>query len=143
MTSGRDFFIPKSGCTRGQSRELRQSGASRKFTEQKAHASVRGIGWELTLWDWWTIWQDSGKWDERGRFAHQYAMCRKDDVGPYKISNVYIATNSENSALSARRSWRTGALTGLHLSIGKRRKRLERRLSASANAGPSHCGEAE
>ena len=65
------------------------------FNNQKRTAGTRGIGWELTLWQWWSIWQKSGHWHERGR-GQGYAMCRLNDVGPYAVDNVYIATCAEN-----------------------------------------------
>lgn len=67
----------------------------RAFHSQRQNAATRGIGWELNLWQWWTIWQESGHWEERGRGAG-YGMCRKNDTGPYSVGNVYIATGVEN-----------------------------------------------
>lgn len=88
--------LKKWGCTFSQYAMLRQmrkpTGA---FTGQKRNAKVRGIGWELTLWQWWTIWQVSGHWEERGR-GRGYHMCRRHDSGPYSVDNVYIATGVEN-----------------------------------------------
>lgn len=43
------------------------------------------------------MWEASGKWDERGRGALKYAMCRIGDTGPYAPGNVYIATNTQNA----------------------------------------------
>lgn len=62
---------------------------------QQKNARRRGIGWEINLWQWWKVWQQSGRWDERGR-GHGYQMCRLNDTGPYSVDNVYIATGSEN-----------------------------------------------
>lgn len=96
------------GCTHAQyqevlrlGREMMAGGASRErtprgaFLSQKRNASVRGIGWELTFWQWWTIWQESGHWHERGR-GQGYVMCRVGDEGPYAVGNVFIATSAEN-----------------------------------------------
>ncbi len=65
------------------------------FWEQRRNARERGIVWELKLWQWWKLWETSGKWSERGR-GHGYCMCRLNDTGPYAADNVYIATNSDN-----------------------------------------------
>jgi hypothetical protein len=54
------------------------------------------IGWELNLWQWWSIWQRSGKWEQRGR-GSRYGMCRFNDTGPYASGNVYIATCVDNT----------------------------------------------
>lgn len=65
------------------------------FKNQRRNARVRGIGWELTLAQWWAIWHASGKWGQRGRGAG-YVMCRNGDIGPYSVGNVYIATGAQN-----------------------------------------------
>lgn len=73
------------------------------FHMQKANAIGRGIGWHLTFWQWWTIWQKSGHWDCRGLHKGEYVMCRVEDSGPYALGNVFISTCSENVS-SYRRS---------------------------------------
>lgn len=69
---------------------------TKAFWFQKRNAASREIGWELNLWEWWSIWQKSGHWPERGR-GRGYQMCRLNDVGPYSADNVYIATGVENT----------------------------------------------
>lgn len=89
--------LKKWGCTFSQYVMLRQMRKPTvAFTGQKRNAKTRGIGWELTLWQWWTIWQESGHWEERGRNLGQYGMCRYGDKGPYAVGNVYIATCTQN-----------------------------------------------
>lgn len=68
-----------------------------KFSIQKRAARKRGIPWELTFEEWWRIWEESGKWDERGNLGDQYCMCRTNDVGPYRVGNVRIDTMAGNS----------------------------------------------
>lgn len=68
---------------------------TKAFWCQRRNATTREIGWELNLWQWWSIWQKSGHWPERGR-GRGYQMCRLNDVGPYSVDNVYIATGVEN-----------------------------------------------
>jgi transcriptional regulator with XRE-family HTH domain len=65
------------------------------YWAQRKNALRRSIPWELNLWQWWTIWQKSGHWPERGR-GRAYQMCRLNDLGPYSVDNVYIATGVEN-----------------------------------------------
>lgn len=122
----------KHGCSTVQLRELRKigramiaSGASHSqtpvgaFISQRRNAKSRGIEWSLLLWDWWTIWQESGKWDEHGRAADAYVMCRFRDDGPYEIGNVYIATLKHNSAVQPNNPYRKG-----HPDFEEARKRM-------------------
>lgn len=69
---------------------------------QENNAKIRGIGWEITLWEWWSAWQQSGKWEQRGR-GRGYVMCRNGDVGPYALGNIHIATGVENSSEGQRK----------------------------------------
>jgi hypothetical protein len=90
--------------------EMRRRGKSNDTTPLRAYARQRtaailkrGISWELTLWQWWTIWQDSGHWHERGA-SRGYVMCRKGDVGPYAVGNVFIARCEQNSSIGSKKS---------------------------------------
>jgi hypothetical protein len=67
------------------------------YRQQRKNAKKRGIEFPIAFDDWKALWNDSGKWDLRGRSKGQYVMCRVGDVGPYAIGNVFIATNSENT----------------------------------------------
>jgi len=67
------------------------------FESQRNNARKRGIGWELTFEQWWTIWRESGKWEQRGKTKGCYVMARPGDLGPYKVGNVYITTHSDNA----------------------------------------------
>lgn len=97
----------KHGCSYGEYRALTEmKKPTRAYASQKRNAAVRGIPWEMNLWQWWTIWQQSGKWDERGRRGDAYVMCRKDDQGPYSPENVYIATLRHNSSVQPNNPYR-------------------------------------
>lgn len=86
----------KWGCNWDQYCELRaMRKPTRAFASQKRNAGVRGIGWELTLGEWWSIWQQSNRWNDRGR-GRGFQMCRIGDQGPYSIDNVYIASGAVN-----------------------------------------------
>ena len=95
--------LKKHGCTFAQYRGLmlagrktsRDRGPVGAFCRQRQNARSRRIGWELKLWDWWMIWQESGKWEQRGR-GQGYCMARKGDTGPYSKDNVYICTIGQN-----------------------------------------------
>jgi len=68
-----------------------------RYNQHKGKAIARGIEWHLTFEDWWDIWQTSGKWKLRGRYAHQYVMARYGDRGPYARDNVRICLSGENT----------------------------------------------
>lgn len=90
------------GCTRAQLRYLRSLAKTRedspvgKFCQQRQNARNRGIEWNLTLWEWWQIWEESGKWNQRGRNDGEYVMARYCDEGAYEVGNVRIVTCNEN-----------------------------------------------
>lgn len=109
----------KNGCTLAQLKDLRRIGREavkagaapckspiQAFVTQKNSAKTRGIDWNIKLWDWWTIWQESGHWEERGR-GHGYVMCRFADKGAYEVGNVYIATATHNSSVQPNNPYRT------------------------------------
>lgn len=94
----RDHF----GCSISEWRELRSLAVNYKecpvyfYKVQKFNAERRGIEWELTLTEWWAIWLNSGKWEQRGTFSGQYVMARHEDQGPYAVNNVKIVSTLEN-----------------------------------------------
>lgn len=105
-------YLAEHGCTYSQYRSLVKIGQDMRengesfyrtptvaFGSQRQNAKDRGIGWKLTIWEWWAIWQKSGKWPLRGKSKGQYVMCRFGDSGAYEIGNVYIATCSHNCSV--------------------------------------------
>lgn len=85
-------FLAEFGST------LVRSSPLSKYREQKAKAKRRGIRWEFTLATWWISWQESGKWNQRGRRSDQYVMARYNDGDtPYSPSTVYFCTNAQNT----------------------------------------------
>ncbi len=88
--------VRKWGCAFSEYQTLRDmKKPTRAFASQRNAARHRGIGWELTLWDWWLIWQESGKWEQRGR-GFGYVMARFGDIGPYARGNVEIIPQPQN-----------------------------------------------
>ncbi len=78
--------------------------AAKRFQDHRSRAVERGIAFEFTFMQWWRVWKESGRWDERGRKrADSYVMARPGDKGPYSVGNVYITTLSQNFI----ESWRT------------------------------------
>lgn len=80
--------------------EYKSRGPMRAFQQQRVSARNRFIPFKLNLWQWWTIWQDSGKWDLRGRGKGHYCMARIGDKGTYEVGNVKIILNEENASES-------------------------------------------
>ena len=74
----------------------------RKFTLQRSGARRRGVEWQLTFEEWRQIWSASGHWADRGCGSGKYCMCRRHDVGPYSVGNVYIDTFSHNAKTGPR-----------------------------------------
>lgn len=60
------------------------------YTRSKVYAQSHDIGWGLNLAQWWSIWLDSGRWEQRGREADRFCMGRLDLSGPYTPDNCYI-----------------------------------------------------
>lgn len=67
----------------------------KRFRQQWVGAKRRGIPWQITFTQWWKIWTDSGKWEQRGR-GSKFVMARFGDVGPYAVGNVEIITGAQN-----------------------------------------------
>ena len=72
------------------------------FSRQKHNARKRGIPWRLTLEEWWAVWEQSGKWPERGR-GIGYVMSRCGDTGAYEVGNVFIQPAMANNSVQGHR----------------------------------------
>ena len=66
------------------------------YTQQKSNAKQRGVEFAITFAEWKQLWIDSGKWEQRGRGAEKYCMCRTGDIGRYEVGNVFIGLNKHN-----------------------------------------------
>ncbi|MGH6866889.1 MAG: sigma factor-like helix-turn-helix DNA-binding protein [Methyloceanibacter sp.] len=98
-------YLAKYGCSYAQVKELlemgRTSGVKRDrtpigaFRVQRRNARRDGCEWKLTLWEWWTIWQRSGHWNERGR-GKGYWLARRDKSGPFSVDNVFTASGADS-----------------------------------------------
>lgn len=69
--------------------------------QQTAAERRRGIIWKLSLMEWWQVWEESGRWNERG-VGRGWQMCRKGDQGAYEIGNVYIGPGADNLSAAAK-----------------------------------------
>tara|TARA_R110000782_G_C14686523_1_gene400650 strand:- start:36 stop:434 length:399 start_codon:yes stop_codon:yes gene_type:complete len=73
--------------------------ATQKFGWQMRSAIKREIDWQLTFNDWYQWWLDQGidkHNDTKPMCGDKLVMCRKNDTGPYSLSNIYCATSSQN-----------------------------------------------
>jgi transposase len=101
--------LERHGCRHDQYLELvKMRGPTIAWTRQKNNALKRDVCWNLKLWDWWQIWQESGKWEQRGRGKGRYVMCRFGDTGAYEPGNVYIATCEHNVSFQPNNPYRLG-----------------------------------
>lgn len=69
-----------------------------QYRLQQNGARRRGIDWQFTFEEWVTVWERSGKADQRGRGKGCYVMARHGDTGPYSASNVSIILFEQNCA---------------------------------------------
>lgn len=70
--------------------------AKAQYSQQKAGAKRRGIGFEMSFEEWCKIWRESKMYHKRGPRRDQFVMCRPGDTGPYAIGNVEIRTSQSN-----------------------------------------------
>ena len=67
------------------------------YLNNRANAKRRGVDFQLTFEEWWTLWKS--KYHLRGRGRGKYQLCRKGDIGPYSFANCYIDTHENNRAV--------------------------------------------
>ncbi len=67
----------------------------RAFKLQRFAAARRGIPWEMTFEEWWGFW--ATWYHARGAGKNALCMGRNNDIGPYRIGNVYLTTNLGNA----------------------------------------------
>jgi hypothetical protein len=63
-----------------------------RFKEARSRVKQRGDTWLLTFDQWWSVWEESGMYERRGR---GYVMALIDPDGPYRIDNVEIIDEGE------------------------------------------------
>jgi hypothetical protein len=96
--------LAKWGVSFSEWREYCDAGLTAAFIRQRRNAQSRGIPFRLNLKQWVTVWQASGKLDQRGRGKGCYCMSRIKDDGAYELGNVHIQSNSENGR-EATKQW--------------------------------------
>lgn len=68
------------------------------FNQGKAYARRSGISWTIGLTEWWSLWEESGKWELRGKHCGDYCMLRIDQGIGYEKGNIRIGSNQEHWA---------------------------------------------
>jgi len=117
--------------------------ARERFRAHRSHAKARGIAFLLTFEEWWAIWLNSGRWDQRGQRADQYCMARHNDKGPYAVGNVSIITNHENNKASqkwddARHRHQSQIMRGNKHNLGHRHSEASIELMRAKQLGKRH-----
>jgi hypothetical protein len=107
----------------------------KKYRSQKAKAKQRGIEFTLTFEEWWNIWQQSGKWDQRGIGTSTYVMSRYNDEGPYSVENVFIQSNADNIRDAKNTGRRKGST---HTEETKKLFSIQRKGRTPWNKGKPH-----
>jgi hypothetical protein len=75
----------------------------RAYLDQRRNAARLGIEWALSLSEWAAIWDQSGKWAERGR-GNGYCLARRGNCGPFAAWNVRVCSNAVNASESYTRT---------------------------------------
>lgn len=91
-------FLKKYGMSREEYYKINgvEPRPIRCYTTQRTNARHRGIEFNMTFAEWWSVWKD--KWHLRGRHACGLVMARHGDDGPYEIGNVKLITLAENAS---------------------------------------------
>lgn len=110
------YWLGKYGLPFAVVKQLQQDGVTKGFQDHKRNSAARGIPFHLTFIDWLSVWQASGKLDQRGRGKGKYVMSRIRDDGAYELGNVHVQLATENSR-EAVEKWRgtTKEHTGVYL----------------------------
>ena len=75
--------------------------AKRKYTDHKMGARSKGIEFNISFEDWYNWWLSYGV-DKNlpstytPGHRNMPCMCRKNDIGPYQLDNIYFDTSSNN-----------------------------------------------
>jgi len=71
------------------------TGARKAFNRQRDNARARGFSWAIGMWEWWELWQKSGRWEKRGQSADSFVLSRIRMARDFTPDNVYVCTLRE------------------------------------------------
>lgn len=97
ITKARDErFVEKYGFNEGKFKSV-GNDFKLAYRQQKTNAERRGIAWTIKFSDWFLLWEESGKWPERGLGFDKYVLTRKDLRKGFEPENIVIAPHSASS----------------------------------------------
>lgn len=64
------------------------------YLRKKSQALYRNEEWDLSIQDWFRLWDESDQWDNRGRHKDSSAMFMIDPERGWSIDNVEIVNRS-------------------------------------------------
>lgn len=79
-------------------RRANDAKPERRYQQHRQNVRSQGIPFLLSFKQWWEIWQQSGKWKQRGFKRGQYYMTRLDDRGAFEIGNIVIVLMTVDAA---------------------------------------------
>jgi hypothetical protein len=71
-----------------------------KYSAHRSSANKRNIPFNLTFDEWYNWWLAHGEdknLSQPSRNGNTLCMCRKNDIGPYALSNIYCDTIRNNT----------------------------------------------
>jgi len=93
----------KFGCSKEERISIPSSARTRFHQDRRNYSTgpMGHIGWNLSLTEWWTIWQESGHWQDRGR--GKYVLRRHDVTKPHGVGNTFIGLMDYTNLIAANR----------------------------------------
>jgi len=73
------------------------------YMRHKAQATWRGEAYELTLNQWYDLWQPD-LWARRGRSSHCVILTRHDETLPWSMTNCKFMTRKDHLVIHAKKN---------------------------------------
>jgi hypothetical protein len=93
--------VARWGCTYAEKQRIAKywmercgKDPRRDYVEHRANSAKRGIPFEFTFKQWMDAWGDN--YERMSIRNGGLVMCRYGDTGPYRVGNIYLASNSQN-----------------------------------------------
>jgi hypothetical protein len=87
----------------GEAKEKVRNVVYQAYINQKANAYRAKIGFHLSFAQWWKLWEESGKFAERGQ--GKYGLVRHDSDFAFTIENTAIGLSSERASAKMKEWW--------------------------------------
>ena len=72
------------------------------YIRQRINCATRLIEFNMTFPEWVSVWDKSGKWEQRGLARTSYVMCRINTDKGFNIDNVHIVQFKDCKTLQVR-----------------------------------------